>query len=72
MQSTLEGPAADFASQYADYGDSTAEASLALLKYRKGSQQFISADIASMKLFHRVKKMQGMKKAKPGQSTSVS
>jgi hypothetical protein len=52
----------DFMSAYAAYADSTMRASLALQKHGKASPQFTTADIESMRLFHRVKKMQGLKK----------
>jgi hypothetical protein len=57
---TLE---ADFAAAYAAYTEATVQANQALKTHGKNSAQFTVADIASMRLFHRVKKMQGLKKA---------
>jgi len=55
--------APDFASLYVAYAEATVQASLALQAHGKNSPQFTTADIASMRLFHQVKKMQGLKKA---------
>lgn len=59
------GAAHDFVSLYSAYAEATAQANLALQQHGKNSQQFMAADVASMRLFHHVKKMQGLKKAKP-------
>ncbi len=59
----------DFASVYADYAESAAKASLALQRHGRGSMEFKAADTQSMRLFHRVKKMQGLKR--PGRETSA-
>ena len=53
-------------SAYAEYAAATAEANAMLQKYGADSAQFASADVASMRLFHRVKKMQGLKKSRMG------
>jgi hypothetical protein len=57
-----EGQAADFTALYAAYAEATLRASALLQKHGKSSPQFATADVASMRLFHRVKKMQGLKK----------
>ena len=54
----------DLVSAYAAYADSTMKASAALRKHGKASAEFAAADVESMRLFHRVKKMQGLKKPK--------
>jgi hypothetical protein len=56
----------DFKSAYAEYASATAQANNMLQTHGARSSQFVSADVASMRLFHRVKKMQGLKKARPG------
>jgi hypothetical protein len=56
----------DFKSAYADYASATAEANVLLQKHGPQSPQFASADVVSMRLFHRVKKMQGLKKPRSG------
>jgi len=56
----------DFKSAYAEYASATAQANIMLQTHGVRSSQFVSADVASMRLFHRVKKMQGLKKARPG------
>lgn len=53
-------------SAYAEYASATAEANAMLQKYGAASSQFASADVASMRLFHRVKKMQGLRKPPSG------
>ena len=57
--------AADLPGLYRAYARATVRASRMLCKHGKESAQFVSADIASMRLFHRVKKLQGLKKARP-------
>lgn len=52
----------DFQNSYADYANAVAKASAMLQQHGPGSAQFRDADIAGMRLFHRVKKMQGLKK----------
>jgi hypothetical protein len=61
-----ETAAPDFTSLYVAYAESTLEASRALREHGKASRQFAVADVASMRLFHRVKKAQGLKKPKSG------
>ena len=53
-------------SAYAQYASATAEANAMLQKHGAASPQFASADVASMRHFHRVKKMQGLKRARAG------
>ena len=53
-------------SAYAEYVAATAEANAMLQKHGVDSPQFTSADIASMRFFHRVKKMQGLGKSRTG------
>jgi hypothetical protein len=55
----------DFPRLYRAYARATVTASQMLRKHGKDSAQFVSADVASMRLFHRVKKLQGLKKARP-------
>ena len=55
-----------FKSAYAEYASATARANVLLQTHGAQSSQFVSADVASMRLFHQVKKMQGLKKARPG------
>jgi hypothetical protein len=55
----------DFKTAYGEYAAATAHANVLLHAHGAQSSQFVSADIASMRLFHRVKKMQGLKKARP-------
>ncbi|HEY1876051.1 MAG TPA: hypothetical protein VGG66_01230, partial [Rhizomicrobium sp.] len=57
--------AGDLPGLYRDYAEATVKASQMLHKHGKDSPQFVSADVASMRLFHRVKKLQGLKKARP-------
>lgn len=47
---------------YAEYASATALANTILQQHGPGSPQFASADVASMRLFHRVKKLQGLGK----------
>jgi hypothetical protein len=54
--------AGDFPALYRAYAEATLKASEMLHVHGKDSAQFVSADIASMRLFHRVKKLQGLKK----------
>ena len=54
--------AGDLAGLYRAYARATVKASHMLGKHGKDSAQFVSADIASMRLFHRIKKLQGLKK----------
>ena len=54
----------EFKAAYAEYASATAEANAMLQKHGAASLQFASADISSMRLFHRVKKMQGLKKSR--------
>jgi len=54
----------DFGSVYADYADSVVKANAVLQEHGRRSAQFVAADVASMCLFHRAKKMQGLKKPK--------
>ena len=56
----------EFRRAYAEYASATAHADAMLQSYGVGSPQFASADIASMRLFHRVKKMQGLRKPRNG------
>jgi hypothetical protein len=55
----------DFPEAYRAYAEATVKAHEMLRRHGKGSEQFVAADIASMRLFHRVKKLQGLKKPKP-------
>ena len=59
-----EVASSDLVAAYKAYAEATLRASAALEQYGKASPQFSAADVASMRLFHRVKKMQGLKKAK--------
>lgn len=52
----------EFKKVYAEYASATAHANLTLQEYGAGSSLFANADVASMRLFHRVKKMQGLRK----------
>ena len=60
------GQSDELKSAYAEYASATAETSAMLQKHGAQSPQFASADVASMRLFHRVKKMQGLKKSRLG------
>ena len=55
-------PPEDFPSVYAAYAAATAHANNMLRQHGPRSPEFVQADVASMRLFHRVKKMQGLKK----------
>jgi hypothetical protein len=55
-----------FKAAYAEYASATTEANVMLQKHGVQSPQFASADVASMRLFHRVKKMQGLRKPRIG------
>jgi hypothetical protein len=59
---------ADFQQCYDDYAGAVANANAMLQQHGPGSAEFAQADVASMRLFHRVKKMQGLKnpRRKPG------
>lgn len=59
------GESQEFSSVYAAYAESVVKAAQALRLHGKNSAEFATADIASMRLFHRAKKMQGLKKPKP-------
>ena len=54
----------EFKAAYAAYASATAQALVMLQKHGAASAQFASADVASMRLFHKVKKMQGLKKSR--------
>jgi hypothetical protein len=56
----------EFKSAYAEYASATLKASDLLQEYGAASPQFASADVASMRLFHCVKKMQGLRKSRTG------
>jgi len=56
---------AGFADVYRMYTRSTVRADTMLRRHGKASPQFAAADVESMRLFHRVKKMQGLKKGRP-------
>ena len=56
----------EFKKAYAEYASATARANLLLQEHGAKSPQFASADVASMRLFHRVKKMQGLRKPRNG------
>ena len=56
----------EFKAAYAEYAAATAQANAMLQRHGPASPQFSSADIASMRLFHRVKKMQGLRKPRSG------
>ena len=60
------GQVDEFKSAYAEYASATVQADVMLQKHGATSSQFASADVLSMRLFHRVKKMQGLKKPRPG------
>lgn len=49
---------------YAEYAAAAAQANAMLQRHGSTSPQFTSADVASMRLFHRVKKLQGLKKSR--------
>ena len=53
---------ADLQAAYAEYAAATAHASEMLQQHGPASPQFARADVTSMRLFHRVKKMQGLRK----------
>lgn len=55
-----------FRAAYAEYASATAHANAMLQEHGAQSAQFASADVTSMRLFHRVKKMQGLKKPRTG------
>jgi hypothetical protein len=59
---TGTGQSNEFKKAYAEYASATALANVMLQEHGAGSPQFASADVASMRLFHRVKKMQGLRK----------
>ena len=52
----------EFKKAYVEYASATTLANVMLQEHGAGSPQFASADVASMRLFHRVKKMQGLRK----------
>ena len=52
---------ADFQRCYDDYAGAVANANAMLQQHGPKSAQFAQADVASMRLFHRVKKMQGLR-----------
>ncbi|HWY61697.1 MAG TPA: hypothetical protein VNW15_07325 [Rhizomicrobium sp.] len=54
----------DFKCVYAEYACAVSHANVMLQRHGMASAQFSEADIASMRLFHRVKKMQGLGKPK--------
>lgn len=56
----------EFKKAYAEYASATALANAMLQEHGAGSAQFSNADVASMRLFHRVKKLQGLKKSRSG------
>ena len=64
LATTATGPEQgnEFKKAYAEYASATALANVMLQEHGAGSPQFASADVASMRLFHRVKKMQGLLK----------
>jgi hypothetical protein len=53
---------------YSEYAEAVARACAALQTFGVDSQQFRDADLAGMRLFHRVKKAQGLKM--PGRTRS--
>lgn len=53
---------AELQAAYAEYAAATAHASDMLQQHGPASPQFARADVANMRLFHRVKKMQGLRK----------
>jgi hypothetical protein len=53
-----------FKKAYGEYASATALAHAMLQEHGPGSPQFTSADVASMRHFHRVKKMQGLRKSR--------
>jgi hypothetical protein len=57
-------PSDGFKAAYAEYASATAQANFILQKHGAKSPQFANVDVASMRLFHRVKKMQGLKKSR--------
>ena len=50
---------------YAAYASAVANANAMLQRHGPDSEQFTQTNIASMRLFHRVKKIQGMGKPRP-------
>jgi hypothetical protein len=56
---------ADLDAAYAAYAGAVANAYAMLQMHGPASRQFAEADIAGMRLFHRVKKMQGLGKPRP-------
>ena len=60
------GRSEKFKSAYAEYASATTQANVMLQNHGADSPQFATADVASMRLFHRVKKMQGLKKSRRG------
>jgi hypothetical protein len=59
-------PGDELKSAYTEYAAATLKASDMLQTYGAASLQFANADVASMRLFHRVKKMQGLRKPRIG------
>ena len=60
-QAPSEIPSEALVSAYIEYAEAVAKASAALQTDGKDSKKFKDADVASMRLFHRVKKAQGLK-----------
>ena len=60
--SEAPAPGEGFAACYDDYARAVASANAILHQHGPQSVQFAAADIASMRLFHRVKKMQGLRR----------
>ena len=58
-------PQESFPAVYAEYASATDRANTMLQEHGPRSPEFVRADIASMRLFHRAKKMQGLKKPRP-------
>ena len=61
-------PDEDIRCCYADYASAVANANAMLQRHGAQSAQFTQADIASMRMFHRVKKLQGIGKPVPDRS----
>jgi len=56
----------EFKAVYAEYAAATALANDLLQQHGPASPQFTRADVASIRLFHRAKKMQGLRKPREG------
>jgi hypothetical protein len=58
-------PPEHFAAVYAEYASAADHANNMLQRHGARSAEFAKADIASMRLFHKAKRMHGLKKPRP-------